>query len=411
MHVLVHYSLPDMVEPPWMSRSVRRNRVIIFYKSIPQYRRAFFEKLRERLVSEGIDLELIYGRPAREDAAKGDSVELSWAVKAGSASLRCAGRELIWQKGLARVRPGDLVIVEQASKLLLNYVLFVAGRAGLIHLGFWGHGRSDRLRPLTGVGEFAKRYMSRRVWWWWAYNEQSAAHVRDLGYPDERVTRVQNSIDTRSLTARAASIGRPELADLRERLGLAGDNVCIYVGGMYEDKRLPFLVTACELVHAELPDFEMIFVGDGPESAVVADAAQRHRWIHYVGARFDEERVAYMLLAQLALMPGGVGLGILDSFALRVPLVTCAMASHGPEIDYLRDGQNGLMIAAGSGPIDYAAAVVATLRDAGLRDHLRRGCAQSGTLYTVEAMVDNFAAGVRRALGDPPPSGRSLRSS
>ena len=394
-----------------MPEPVQQDRVVIFYKSIPQYRRRFFELLRERLASDGIGLELIYGRPTMEDAAKGDSVDLPWAVKAGSRSVRLAGRELVWQNGLTRLRRGDLVIVEQASKLLLNDVLFAVHRAGLIRMAFWGHGRSTRLRPLTGPGERAKRYMSRRVWWWWAYNERSAAYVRDLGYPDERITRVQNSIDTLSLVAAAAAVDPEELAELREQLGLQGDNVCAFVGGMYEDKRLPFLITACEVIRQELPDFEMIFVGDGPESAVVAKAADRHSWLHYVGPRFDEERIAYMLLARLALMPGGVGLGVLDSFGLRVPLVTTAIPSHGPEIEYLQDGVNGLVVAGTSDPSDYAAAVVATLRDPKLRERLRRGCEQSSAQYTVEAMADNFADGVRRALRASPPNSRGSRAS
>ena len=393
-----------------MPESPQRDRVVIFYKSIPQYRRRFFELLRERLAADGIGLELIYGQPTVEDAAKGDSIDLPWAVEAGSRSLRLAGRELVWQKGLTRLRPADLVVVEQASKLLLNYVLFAAHRAGLVHLAFWGHGRSTRLRPLTDPGERAKRYMSRRVWWWWAYNERSAAYVRSLGYPDERITRVQNSIDTLSLVAAATAVDPRELADLRERLGLRGDNVCVFVGGMYEDKRLPFLIAACELIRQELPDFEMIFVGDGPQSGIVAEAADRHGWIRYVGPRFDEERIAYMLLARLALMPGGVGLGVLDSFALRVPLVTTAIPSHGPEIEYLRDGVNGLVVAGASCPSDYAAAVVATLRDPELRERLRRGCEQSSVHYTVEAMVDNFADGVRRALCRPPANSEPPRA-
>ena len=244
--------------------------------------------------------------------------------------------------------------------------------------------------------------MSRRVWWWWAYNEQSASYVRELGFPDERITRVQNSIDTVSLMAAAATVTPQELASLRRRLGLRGDNVCIFVGGMYEDKRLPFLVAACELVRKELPDFEMIFVGDGPQSGVVSEAAKRHGWIHYVGARFDDERVPYMLLAKLALMPL-VGLGVLDSFALRVPLITTDVPYHGPEVEYLESGVNGLIVACDCGPGEYAAAVVDVLRDTKLRETLRRGCERSSSLYTVEAMVDNFAAGIHGALGESPP--------
>ena len=40
-----------------------------------------------------------------------------------------------------------------------------------------------------------------------------------------------------------------------------------------------------------------------------------------------------------------VGLGILDSFALGIPMVTTDCKIHSPEIAYLKSGRNGLMIA------------------------------------------------------------------
>ena len=52
----------------------RTRRVAIIYKSMPQYRRRFFELLRDSLSGEAIDLQLIYGQPGAKDAAKKDTV-------------------------------------------------------------------------------------------------------------------------------------------------------------------------------------------------------------------------------------------------------------------------------------------------------------------------------------------------
>lgn len=373
-------------------------RVVIFYKSIPQYRRRFYELLRERLAMDGIGLELIYGRPAIEDAAKADSVDLSWAVKAGSRSVRFAGRELIWQKGLTRLRYGDLVIVEQASKLLLNYVLFALHRCGFIRLAFWGHGKSTRSTPLTTVGERAKAFMSRRMWWWFAYNERGARFVRSLGYPEHRITSVGNSIDTRALVTAASNVNASSLVELRSRLGIRGDNVCVFVGGMYEDKRLPFLLSACEFIHNRLPDFEMVFVGDGPETELVRAAAAQREWLHHVGAKFDEERVPYLMLGKLMLMPGAVGLAVLDAFCLEVPLVTIDVPYHGPEIEYLVDGTNGVIVERGSDARRYAAVVAELLIDDDARARLQEGCRESRERYSIECMAQRFADGVVGAM-------------
>ena len=378
-----------------------RPRVVIFYKSIAQYRRRFYELLRERLAEDGIELEVFYGEPVSYEQARRDRIDLPWANKTRLHSFVLAGHEVIWQPGLTRLRRGDLVIVEQASKLLLNYLVFALQRLGLVRMAYWGHGRTTRAHQLTAVGERAKAYLSRRVWWWFAYNERSAGFVRALGYPDDRITRVQNAIDTAALAAAAARVDDEQLASLRAELGVVGGNVCIFVGAMYADKRLPFLLEACELIRRDVPDFEIIFVGDGPESAVVREAADHAPWIHYVGARFDDGKVPYFLLAKLALTPGGVGLGVLDAAVLDTPTVTTDVSYQGPEIEYLHDGASGLVVTGDPSPAAYADAVASVLRDDALLEQLRQGCRESRQLYSIEDMVANFAAGVRAALAVP----------
>ena len=65
-----------------------------------------------------------------------------------------------------------------------------------------------------------------------------------------------------------------------------------------------------------MPDFEMLFVGSGPDRTWVEEAVARNPWMHYVGPVFDDDKVPYFRLAKLALMPGRVGL---DPRLLRPP--------------------------------------------------------------------------------------------
>jgi glycosyltransferase involved in cell wall biosynthesis len=296
----------------------------------------------------------------------------------------------------------DLVIVEQASKLLVNYVLLALQMAGVKPLAFWGHGRTPKATQPSRIGEAAKAFMSRRVHWWFAYNDLSARYVRELGFAAERITAVQNAIDTHALAAAGAAVTEDELAALRAKLGLAGTNVCLYVGAMYREKRLPFLVAACELVKKQVPDFEVLFIGSGPDRHIVEEAVARNAWMRYLGPLFDDDKVPYFRLAKLMLMPGGVGLGILDSFALEVPMVTTAVAYQGPEIDYLQDGVNGVMVQNGGSPSAYADRVASLLADRAALERLKAGCRQSARLYSVESMARNFADGVVAALDADP---------
>jgi exopolysaccharide biosynthesis WecB/TagA/CpsF family protein len=60
---------------------------------------------------------------------------------------------------------------------------------------------SDTGIVFVGLGcpkqEKWKQIWLTKVDWWFAYNDLSAGIVRSLGYPEERITSVQNAIDTR----------------------------------------------------------------------------------------------------------------------------------------------------------------------------------------------------------------------
>jgi glycosyltransferase involved in cell wall biosynthesis len=373
-------------------------RVAIVYRKMPHYRRRFFELLRQRLAEQAITLQLIYGQPAPTDAVKKDIVELEWAHHIENRIMSLGRVELYWQPCLRLVDRTDLVIVEQASKLLVNYFLQTRYLLGGPKFAFWGHGKNFSLEEHSYVGEFLKRNLSKRAHWWFAYNERSAAVVRSFGFPTSRITLTQNAIDTRSLIAAARAVEPCKLESIRHELSLKGENVCIFAGGMYGEKRLPFLLEACEVVRQRVPDFEVIFVGAGTAAALIQQAAARHSWIKYVGPKFDDDKVPYFLLSKLSLMPGLVGLGVLDAFALGVPLVTTAVPYHSPEIEYLQNGLNGVVVRQTESVTAYAETVTELLRDEGKRQLLVAGGRASAEVYTIENMVDRFAEGVRRAL-------------
>lgn len=373
-------------------------KVLIVQKSLPQYRRRFFELLRERLTANGVSLVLVHGQPEAAEASRQDVVALEWAVERRTIFVPLGQHRLYWQPCLSLVPGADLVIVEQAGKLLVNYVLVMAQLAGVTRLAFWGHGRTAAAEPPSRLVEAAKAAMSRRAHWWFAYNDLSARYVKELGFPPERITAVQNAIDAQALTIAGAAVSEDELAALRVRLRLKGRHVGLFVGAMYREKRLRFLIAACQLIKERMPDFEMIFVGSGPDRAMVEEAVAKHDWMRYVGPLFDNDKVTYFRLAHLVLMPGRVGLGILDSFALGTPTVTTRVAYHSPEIDYLEDEENGVVVQEADSPSAYAKAVEALLTDAARLSRLRVGCLQAANHYTVENMADRFADGIGLAL-------------
>jgi len=232
--------------------------------------------------------------------------------------------------------------------------------------------------------------------WWFVYTRLSADLLTAVGFPDSRITVLNNASDTSGFCRMRDSITLEESRALRESLGFDEEPVGVYVGSLYTNKRLDFLFAAAEAIRCEVPDFHLLIVGDGPERDKVKAWCAAHPWARWVGTRFGREKVTYTSVAQVMLNPGLVGLGILDAFVCGVPLLTTDCGIHSPEIAYLENGINGVMTA---DDLDaYVNASVLLLRDGKALNTLRDGCAISAAEYTLEKMACNFVEGVTRCL-------------
>jgi len=118
--------------------------------------------------------------------------------------------------------------------------------------------------------------------------------------------------------------------------------------------------------------------------------------LHWVGVRKGVEKAGYFRLAQVILNPGLVGLHVLDAFCAGVPMVTTADARHSPEIAYLKDGENGLVVDGDA--TAYADAIIALLQNPSRYAHLNAGALAGAQHYTLQNMVERFTDGIERSL-------------
>ena len=152
-------------------------RVVIVNRFVPHYRGPFYELLREMLAARGVELDFVYGDLDEGESTRQGAIDVEWGLKRHTKALQLGDRYIYWQPCLDVARGADLVIVEQASKLLVNYVLLAMSGLGMTRLAFWGHGRNFQVNEASPVGEAIKRAMSRRVDWLFAYNDTSAREV------------------------------------------------------------------------------------------------------------------------------------------------------------------------------------------------------------------------------------------
>lgn len=370
-------------------------RVVIVERQLLQYRVGFYNRLRARLEEEGIELQLLIGTGTLEEEKKKDQVMLDWTIHIPTRYL--FGSKLCWQPFGAYARDADLVIVMHENKIIYNLWLMSFGRPK--RLAFWGHGKNMQSDKPDGLKERFKRWTVNKVDWWFAYTESSADLVTSAGFPRECTTVVENAIDTEEMTAFCKQVTSAVCQRKREELNLGDGPIGLYLGSLYKEKRLDFLLEAAFRIRAKIPDFQLLVVGAGPDQEIIENAAAQHSWIHYLGPLQDKSKAVALVLADVMLNPGLVGLGILDSFASGTPMFTTDCGLHSPEISYMSPGKNGIITR--DDVNDYADTVVSVLQQPEAIARLSNGALSSAPRYTVENMAERILNGICSCLSSP----------
>ena len=371
-------------------------KVLILQKVLPEYRVPFFNKLRQNLVQHGVQLDLIYGSGSKEEQLKKDKVDIDWAIKKENVIFNIASKEVYWQPVLKEIKGYDLIIAEQANKLIINYILNIKRGFSKQKFAYWGHGINLQASG-SAIGNLYKKFFLKKCDWWFAYTNSVKQFLIEQGYDTNKITVVQNAIDTSTLKAQYQDVTEDEINQIKDSLGITTEQIGIFCGGMYEEKRLPFLIEACDLIKENVPDFQIIFIGAGKDEYLVKEASKQRKWMHYVGPKRGKEKATYFKLSKLFLMPGLVGLAVLDSFCTETPMITTDYPFHSPEIEYIDSGKNGLI--AKNSITDFVKSVCSLLTDKNVTlQTLIKGCQDASSIYTIDKMAENFSDGILKAL-------------
>lgn len=358
------------------------------------YRVPFFEALRADMRAAGLQLQLAYGSPTDDESTKRDSGDLDWATRLHT-RYALQGK-LCWQPFGHLAAHCALTVITAENKLICNLLeQFGAAHRRVV---LWGHGANLQGDP-DSLRERFKSRIALRADWWLAYTDMSRDLVQALGFPMDRITVLNNAVDTTELVAQFAAVTPESQESLRAELSLEQGPVAVYVGSMYAEKRIEFLLDAARELRERLPGFSLLVIGGGPQQGLIEAAAVKAPWIKVLGIRKGANKALAASLADVMLNPGLVGLNILDSFAGGLPMLTTDCKLHSPEISYLDSGRNGLMTA--NTLNDYVQAAVALLSDRARLQAMRAACMDDARRFTIAAMSRRFTEGVLGALSAP----------
>lgn len=368
------------------------NREVVFTTiHLPHYRIGFHQQVAQRLAEKGYRYKLVHS----DESAKSLN-GLPWVIFQPTTPI-LRHFSLHFQPLPTCCRNAAMLIIGQETKILSNYPLLYRSKPARPKIAFFGHGRNYQSRRPRGYRERFKEAYSKKADWFFAYTDGGAQHLGEIGFPRAHITSVQNAIDMRQYLMRAGEISPDQLCAFRAEKLFGSSNVGAFIGRFYKAKRLGFLIAAATIIRRQIPDFQLVLIGDGAEKYKLKKASAGLSWVHFVKGDDQNENALYLAAASLQLAPGLVGLNILDGFAFGLPMVTCANGQHSPEIEYLRPNENGLIVTA-STPDEYANEIVALLRSPLERTRLSENAKASAYLYSQELMAERFCHGVVQCL-------------
>ena len=366
-----------------------------------EFRLPLYRILRDKLLCHGIAFNLIIGQPDTYEERNIKDILKSnpFGPTVRNRYLHFGRRFLSFQNVLAHVKNSALVIVQQSNSEVLNFLL-LAKRSFLLKpkLAYWGHGINFQADNSDSLAQRFKLWHSIYVDHWFAYTTMTSNILLANGYPEERITVLNNTIDVTSERMLYDSIAASDVDATRLRYGIEdGDKVGIFCGSLYKLKGIDFLLRSVELVKSRFSRFHFFVLGSGVmENAIRSFEKDNSQWFHYCGFVSGREKQIYFRLADVQLITGVVGLNIIDSFYSQTPLITTDNPLHSPEIVYLQHGRNGIITGNTLG--EYVDGVVATISDEDTLVRLKQRCLEDSAKYTIADMADRFCNGILQTL-------------
>jgi glycosyltransferase involved in cell wall biosynthesis len=392
-------------------------RIAILHQGcVPSYRRAFYERLGQ---NRSRDYVVFHGQAEPGSGIAAAAPPFGFRhVEVRNRFWRLLGRSLVYQPVFLKIAGGrfDALVVGHEVKYLANIALILLFRLRGKPVLLWGFGQNldvakERRSPVGrwvgGLVRAAQIRMLRLATDFLAYTSRGAAHAVRSGMERDRVTVLNNTIDTSAEVAAHARAQSLDRAQLRREFGLSPDAVVfLFVGRLNESKRVDALIEAVRELRRRQPEgvaVEVLIVGSGPAESGLRDLARGEPWCRFLGQVQESDALGRIFRASDAVViPGYVGLAVNHAFAHGLPVITCHSELHSPEIEYVEPGVNGLILRSLE---ELAAGLLVFASSVELRRSLSAGALLSREKLDLRHMVEAFDQGVSRALHRSTPTG------
>jgi glycosyltransferase involved in cell wall biosynthesis len=223
--------------------------------------------------------------------------------------------------------------------------------------------------------------------------------LRSLSAPPKNIAVLKNTIDTEREGELRAAVASEPLDYICRDLGVCEDATkLLYFGRLVAAKHVDLLIKYAKRCVDTGRKVSVLIFGQGAEEALLRELSNNLSSV--VFHRHSDLKLARALRVSAAVViPGCVGLAVTHGFAHGVPILTRRGQLHGPEVEYIEDGCNGLMLP--EEPGEFFEALDTFVDELDLQRRLSEGANQTAHTIDMHHMVATFHRLVSECLASP----------
>lgn len=253
---------------------------------------------------------------------------------------------LFWQSGALRIAlKGDYSVIVFLGECycLSTWLSAIICRLRGVRVVFWGHGIYGNESKLKLI---LRKTFYRLAHQHLLYERRAKKLMVKLGFKAEDLYVVFNSLDYdrhKELRRQYRCLTKREVYSFFKNPALP---TLVFIGRLTMSKKLEMLLSSANGINSEKAAINLLFIGDGSEREKLEKLGHEgvtEKWLHFVGACYSEEEIGrYLMVSDLCVSPGNVGLTAIHSLSFGVPVCTHGnLNNQMPEAEAIVDGYNG----------------------------------------------------------------------
>jgi glycosyltransferase involved in cell wall biosynthesis len=312
-------------------------KVLLVQPVFPHYRESLFSNL---LTSPKVSVHILCGSGSGElSESTFRSAKLKKTLK--NFKFTIFGFSFIYQIGLLKefrnIAPSHVIIGGPDFHFVSSFVLILYCSLFFrkVKLSYWTHGIPAKKSSIT------KRIIKQiyiRAFRIFSYGSEGKIEIEKFlgNNNNEKIVPIGNCLN---------DMDYPD-ASFKKNNHSKGQLNILFVGRLNVNKRCDLLVEAISLLRSSRINFQCSIVGNGEQYKTI-NAKVEHLGlsnnVKLFGEIKGEELKLHLLNADILVLPGKVGLSVVQGLAYGLPLISTSKKIHSPEFELVEDKINGFL--------------------------------------------------------------------